>query len=641
MIRPSLLAVLALGGLATAAAAAPPACVPHLLGSDGRGPAASIARFGDILYVGAGSALLVLDISDEAHPAQLAKLEIGQVVRDLALSGSSTLVAAGLDRLFLVDVSDPERPAVESSVALPRAGWIGSLSTVGDHLFFVALDDLLHVFDLSDPAFPVDVSSFSTDGPYSVAVSGQRAYLSEYAGLRVLDVSDPAHPASIALHEGLGGDLTLSGNGRRLAMSSGCAMYDCTNTAFADLEDPDHPIVHGDYETSQTYSTVVLVGGRAYLGNGEILDLSDLDHPVPVGRLPARRVWDLLATGARAYVASERDGVRIFGVADPANPYEIGSFPTPAPTSGGYLAGDLAVTLSENAVRIFDLSDPHHPALVANKKTGVQPMRGFLPTGEFAVAGSRGSRARVWDLSDPLQPQPAGSFGPSFQEGLAVWGDLALAGEESEDFSGVRIFDLSVPTEPAEIATIPSYVSDVAVRARTAVASTGSWWEGGWVRIYDLTEPSVPVEISETAFGQTGRIALGDSILLGADLWNLGILDLRDRSHPVIGATLDFGAWPQAMALYGSRAVVVAADWDADDWYETLNAVHVLDLTDPAHPVEIASVRVPGGLHEVSIGPGRALVANGLAGMSLLETCAPFADGFESGDASAWSRIVN
>ena len=625
----------------TAGLAAPPACVPHVLGSDGRAPATVLARSGETLFVGAGAALLVLDVSSEAHPAQVAKLEIGQVVRGLALTGT-TLVATGLDRLLFVDVSDPAHPALEGEFPIPVTDVISRIATSGDSLYFTYNFTALHVVDASDPTQPVETGTYAATGAFSVAVLGNRAYLAEEAGLDVLDVSDPANIESVAFVADLSGVVSLSGNGRRLAIDRDCGPAGCGELSFADLEDPDHPVVHSEYTTDEPVEAV-LIGGRAYLTDGKVLDLTDLDHPFLLGSLPTSYAEELTATGSRAYLAQGRDGVRIISVTDPTNFHELGSFPAPAPTTGGFLSGDLAVTVTEDAVRVFDASDPGRPELVANKRTGVQEMHGFVPVGDYAFAESSGSRVRTWDLSDPLHPLPAGSFGSPFQFGLAVDGDRAYVGERLSGSDRVHIFDVTDPTAPIAVGEIPLTTGYLDVAARGPLLAVAGGLSGArGVRLFDVSNPALPLALSYVSSPDAQRVSLGGGLLLAAELTGLlRVYDVHDPAHPVLRSGTSFDGRPQAIGLYGSLAVVVVAGQMGAYGQESAASVHLLDLSDPAHPAELAAASVPGDAHEVATGPGRALVTDGTGGMTLLDTCAPFADGFESGDTTAWSRSVN
>jgi hypothetical protein len=61
----------------------------------------------------------------------------------------------------------------------------------------------LRVIDVSDPAHPTEVGFYDTPGyARGVAVSGPYAYVADGgSGLRVIDVSDPAHPTEVGFYD--------------------------------------------------------------------------------------------------------------------------------------------------------------------------------------------------------------------------------------------------------------------------------------------------------------------------------------------------------------------------------------------------------------------------------------------------------
>ena len=62
----------------------------------------------------------------------------------------------------------------------------------------------LRVIDVSDPAHPTEVGSWDTGTGRRVAVSGTYAYVAAGGGgLRVIDVSDPAHPTEVGSYDKL------------------------------------------------------------------------------------------------------------------------------------------------------------------------------------------------------------------------------------------------------------------------------------------------------------------------------------------------------------------------------------------------------------------------------------------------------
>jgi hypothetical protein len=68
----------------------------------------------------------------------------------------------------------------------------------------------------------------------------------------------------------------------------------------------------------------------------------------------------------------------------------------------------------------------------------------------------------------------------------------------------------------------------------------------------------------------------------------------------------------------------------------------VVDVSDPSSPFEVGSYDTPGNAFGVAVAGSYAYVAEGDVGLEILVSCEGllFQDGFESGDAGAWSQSV-
>jgi hypothetical protein len=70
------------------------------------------------------------------------------------------------------------------------------------------------------------------------------------------------------------------------------------------------------------------------------------------------------------------------------------------------------------------------------------------------------------------------------------------------------------------------------------------------------------------------------------------------------------------------------------------SGLRVIDVSDPAAPVEVGFYDTPGEAWGVAVAGDYVHLADGSAGLDVFSDCLLFADGFESGDASAWSAIM-
>ena len=167
------------GVLATPAVAAD---CPELVGNWPAGDAFAVSVSGPTAYLGSGSTLVVVNVSNPTTPTIFGETQLPGVVNGIAVSGAYAFVA--IDQgLIVVDVSNPWAPIVVGSVG----GWLANGVAVSGPYAYVASSSGLRVVDVSNPTAPVEVGSSDTpDQARGVAVSGQYAYVAGWPPLEVL-----------------------------------------------------------------------------------------------------------------------------------------------------------------------------------------------------------------------------------------------------------------------------------------------------------------------------------------------------------------------------------------------------------------------------------------------------------------------
>lgn len=192
---------------------------PREVGSQVRSGAADLATDGQRLFVAGTAGLEVLDpAANPANPALVGRAQpgTGTTFTRVAASGGRAYVVAQNRRggtggglaleLRVFDVADPANPRLAGSTAL-GAGQPGITGiAVQDNLVYLSarLEVSVLVVDVRDAARPTVVGLWETldnIAPSGIAASGRWAYLSTWAGLRVLDVIVPGYPAQVALYD--------------------------------------------------------------------------------------------------------------------------------------------------------------------------------------------------------------------------------------------------------------------------------------------------------------------------------------------------------------------------------------------------------------------------------------------------------
>lgn len=305
----------------------------------------------------------------------------------VAVSGGYAFtVEATLNRLTVVDVRDPSRPAVVSSLQdaahMDTPDWIvvqGSLAYVSSKGTGNAnlARSSLSIYDISDPLNPAFVGSVSGDtrlyGAYGLQVVGSTAYIAAQGcvggtgcvtsfpggnALTIVDVSDPTQPRITGSVSKLPetqhlDSITVVGN-----RAYGTAFYTQRLTSF-DVSDPANPTILGsrsDYRL--TYANDVQVKGRyAYVVDQSttaarltVVDVTDpTTMPITGSVLDntyLRYAYRLQINSRFAFVDAPRaNALSVVDLSNPAAPRVVASVSDPIALGnpiGLYLLGDTA-----------------------------------------------------------------------------------------------------------------------------------------------------------------------------------------------------------------------------------------------------------------------------------------------------------
>ena len=204
-------------------------------------------------------------------------------------------------------------------------------------------DGILHIFDVSNPANPQSVGSYSILGEIAaVAVSGKYAYVAESfnGAIDVLDISNPASPSLMKSYVATGiSPKALYISGKYLYVADGSKGF-----YSLDISNPANPVLVGSYNPgSVQYYGVAAAGDYAYVsdhaGNVIVLDVSASTTPRLVGTLSVGGTpWNLVLAGKYAYVADDTNGLKVI---------DINGAQLPAANIGSLATNDLNVSDNE------------------------------------------------------------------------------------------------------------------------------------------------------------------------------------------------------------------------------------------------------------------------------------------------------
>jgi len=123
-----------------------------LIGRWPYGPCYAVDVVNNIAYIGNGSALEILDISNPANPVKLGQVVTPSVVSGIKVSGNYAYVADESDGLRIIDVSNPTNP--QEVGFFDTGSYARGVSINGNYAYVADESDGLRIIDVSNPTSP-------------------------------------------------------------------------------------------------------------------------------------------------------------------------------------------------------------------------------------------------------------------------------------------------------------------------------------------------------------------------------------------------------------------------------------------------------------------------------------------------------
>ncbi|HEX8684544.1 MAG TPA: carboxypeptidase regulatory-like domain-containing protein, partial [Ardenticatenaceae bacterium] len=383
-----------------------------------------------------------------------------------------------------------------------------------------------------------------------------------------------------------------------------------------------------------TTTSIAVQGNYAYAAIGmglAVLDVSNPAIPVRVGFLPLRSIVnEVEVSGNYAYLATVEAGLRIVDISNPSAPVEISSYQPPSHTDPERGTSVEAVTVAGNhaylgwqacqlsrfgtpctvGLAILDLSNPASPA----QTSVLEPDGDGGSVNDIALLGEhlylllRGTLLTV-NVSNPSAPvvehnHPLGSNTHySYRGGIAISGNHAYVSTRDE----LQVYNLSTPAAPTRVGAVNVGTGEIAIVDNLAYVAGTRYDEsvspissGLWV--VDIADPHAP---TESAFFNAPVIAVdvavaGSHAYLADQLEGVLVVNISNPSTPTESGTYNppRPRHPNEIVVNGDYGYI-ADSTIAPDVEEPTPGLLILDLTDPALPVVVGSIRTPfyiGGL---------------------------------------------
>ncbi|MFC2173609.1 LVIVD repeat-containing protein [Acidobacteriota bacterium] len=513
--------------------------------------------------------LAALPAAGQSCPELMGQWPYGPALA-VAMEGNILYYGTGA-AVIALDISNPSSPLILSEITMPDA--VNDLALSGSYLYVAADAAGLRIVDVSDPAAPIETGH--ADVPIAallVAVSYPLAFVAQTSNVRIIDISDPLFPQEVSSLDGpflaFVSDIDASGANLFLTIWDGRDSY--RGFLIFDCSDPPNPQEVGYMVTDSKTMSAAIAGNYAYVSQTSgpfsrpqiwIFDISDPANPTEAGiYLYDWSAHELTVSGTNLYYLDEILGtINILDISTPTAPVEIGS----APAYGRQMAvsGPLAgIAVLNEGLRILDVSDPTAPFEVVS-----------------VVSEGEGSDLAV---SEPL---------------------AFMAGS-----NGLRIIDCTDKTLPFQVGSLPSGFAVAAADPYAYVNDSQGF------TVYDISDPTLPLELGSALIGDFRRLAVSGRYAYASHTGDgMSIFNISDPTQPYRERLELSDRWAKGFEVSGSHAYVAGED-----------GLWIYDISSPGNLV--ATVDINDGALDVTVSDGVAfLTGRWRAGLRIIDVSSP------------------
>lgn len=518
----------------------------EFLGACAFGACNILATVNDLVFIGNGFYLEVLDCSVPSSPVVLGRVLLPGAPVDAAIAGDHAYVTCGPRGLCAVRISDISNMQVLGRF-YPQYSTLGSVARVDDYLFVGSSGEMAGtwIIDISQPTSPDYIRLLPQWGT-DFEISGNYLYASCVNGVLVFDISNRADPTLVTqfFQGGAAWGLALQSEVLYIAADeAGLQLYD--------VAQPASPVEKGGCETNGNAAGVVIHDGHAYVADRgfgvSVVDVSDVNAPSVASEhgiahdVYSRGFGHVLGNGI-LYVTNRAHRMIAFDLSVASEPQIIGEYGTPGRTTG--------LSLNDNLVYLVHASN----------------------------------QMRVLDVSSPGSPVELGACGtPGTPEAVDVGGGYSYTAEGEMGVSLINIID------PANPHLSSSYDTDGTAHDITYLDGYCYIADGNnGLVILDVTVPNAPsLAGHQTEIGNTHSLCvLGDIAYVAVSYGGFNLIDISDPRNPQhLGSASDpYLQQPIGIYVNGNDAYVPTSFGNA----------FVFSVTDPRDPFRLGILHTPG-----------------------------------------------
>ena len=563
----------------------------YLSSFDTGGGASNVQVEGSTAYLANGSTgLWIVDVSDLQKPTLVARYDTPGIASGVHVIGSVAYVADGDSGIVVLDISDPF--SIEHVGSYQTEHSAHNIYIAGSIAFTIDIDSYLEVFDVSNPS---DIRFL--DGEFvrarQVQVIGSTAYVAAFTALYVYDISDPSDLRRLGTYRPRAGDV----QGVQVDGSYAYVTNFSVGLEVVDVSDPTAMSSVSSVVLPTGARSARISDGTAYVAGGgfHAIDVSDPTQPLLVGEYGASP-WSFDMVESTAFFA-DFDGLEIVDISNPSNMAHVGQLETRGFCENVFVSREGIAYAANGPLGLWvgDVTDPTDPKFVNWYET-VGDARGAYVSGSIGYLADGDGGLHVLDVSDVSNIKLLDTIG----FGSVSYVQATVSTLYAAVGSSLAAIDASDPTDIARIGSYNSSSRDI---KRFSILQDTAYL-AAWTNI-DIVDVSNPRAMRAISIYETDKLILEvdvvDNRLYAANHDNgLLILDISDTSNPTLIGSYDIRDGAHGVSVIGNLAFVA----------QDSRGLLVLDVSDPTNVVAIDSYDTPGQAWGLVVDEGVAYVAS-------------------------------
>ncbi|MDP3779060.1 MAG: hypothetical protein Q8R30_03415 [bacterium] len=481
------------------------------------------------IYLVSGSELMILNATKPNSIKHVSKIQLmGRAGSDIIVKNGYAYILQTLGGLNIVDVRNREKPNVVK--VLPFESHTAGFKVSGNYAYVgrvvstkstaegYSQISAFEIIDITNPAsakvvgsvnIPTNITGLDIDGMYAYVI-GSFPYR-----LTPIDLRSPTNPKIIQTAESIVGDADL----QDIQVINGFAFIadGIAGLRILDISNPAAPNYIKDINLGGRGFNVYKAGNKLYVGvEQKYFHLTDARNPRDPKLLYTERFTasypytSVVINNNKLYFNG--GGARIYDISNPKFPKQINIKPLEADSiqiQGKYLYS----TIGEVGFLVYDVSNPSSPALVSRTPFPIGIPRNASVDGRWAVGISNSPYSvNLFDIADPKKPVAKKSYlYKKYPSAVTVKDGYAYVARGTDGFDILKINPNGDFEFIKNVATT-GHVNRVVIVGKRAYAVRDG------ADIYDITDPKKPMFLNHiNNRGEANSIVVSQGYLYIAD----------------------------------------------------------------------------------------------------------------------------